>query len=132
MTDTFPGRATNLTETVDRLLRIGPVAAMREDEEAAGFTLLTPGDRPWFLRVDWPDNAIVSTDGKSVRIVAIIAQRPGTGAFRRMVDGIRADGLTPIVVEPIGTTMPAILKRWGWKRKRVGRGFQAHDTWQPA
>lgn len=120
----------NLSDAMERLMRIGPVEAMLEDERAAGNAIIRPGTVDWFPTLDWPDDVVVSTRNELVRIVAIKARRPGNGAFSRMITGIAADGRTPLVVEPM-FNMPGILSRWGWSRQVVGLGFEKEEQWRP-
>lgn len=123
----------NLREAVtalDRIARIGPFEAMCEDERAAGFTLVRPGEVPWLSAADWPQDIVISIKDKEVRIVAIKAKEPGRGAFRRLIEAVEAHGLQPTVVAPL-FVMPAILKRWGWKRRIIGTGFNQQEIWRP-
>lgn len=103
---------------------------MREEEEARGWTVVLPGSVPWFPAADWHATDVVSRKGNEVRIVAILARRPHTGAFRRMVDGIIAAGLAPVVSTPF-EEMAAILTRWGWKSRLRGSGVDIEETWRP-
>lgn len=121
----------NLSDAVDRLVRIGPVEAMREDERAAGNAIILPGMVDWLPALDWPEDIVVATRGRFVRIIAIKAKHPGTGAFSRMITGIAVAGRIPIIVEPM-FDMPDILKRWGWSRRIVGSGFEKEEQWQPS
>lgn len=112
---------------------LGVAGFMIEDEIAAGRAVMQPGS-VWpfdFPAEDWVFPAVVSHDGREVHIVAILAQEPGKGAFRRLIANIEGAGLSPVVVCPVGQTMPAILKRWRWKRRIVGRGFERVDEWRP-
>lgn len=119
-----------LKTAVERLLRIGPVEAMREDERAAGFRVVLPGDEPWLPSLDWHDDVTVSTDGKIVRIIAIRARKENDGAFSRLVTGIIRAGLTPVVIEPM-LSMPGIMARWKWERREFGEGFTREEQWWP-
>jgi hypothetical protein len=120
----------DLNEVMERLVRIGPVAAMKEDERAAGFMPVCPGDVPWFSKYDWPDDVVVSVKGREVRIVAIKAKERGKGALRRLIGEIAYHGLTPIIVEPL-FDMPDILKKWGWTSRIVGTGMNREEQWRP-
>lgn len=108
--------------TLARMFLVGPGEAMRQDERDAGHTIIRAGDVPWLPREDWPDDLVIARDGKVVRIVAIWARRPGTGAFSRMIDGIVAEGSFPAVVAPF-QAMQNILDAWGWRC--------ADETWFP-
>lgn len=104
---------------------------MRDNERKAGFTPLIPGDAPWLPAGDWHDTVVVSTDHRQVRLVAILAKRPGNGAFRRLVAGIVAAGLKPVVVEPTDE-MRKTLRRWGWRGRWHGHGFEtSEERWTP-
>lgn len=100
--------------------------SMREQEEALGWRCVV--DAPWFIKDDWIGDPVVSIKGDEVRIVAILAKTPGAGAFGRLIDGILAAGLKPIVVEPVFMTMPAIMERWGWRRRNIGQDFEPYRT----
>lgn len=120
----------SLAEALERILRIGPSEALREDERAMGFEPMKPGDVSWFSADDWSEGDIVSICGNEVRIVALKATRPGTGALSRLVTSIIRSGRHPIIVEPL-FFMPEILKRWGWRSRIVGSGIQRHEVWEP-
>ena len=113
-------------EMITRLIRIGPVAAMREDEILAGNTIICPGMVDWFSSLDWPEDVVVSQRLDVVRIIAIKATRPGSGAFSRMITGIAAARLMPVVVEPM-FDMPLILKQWGWSGRIFGTGVDKEE-----
>lgn len=106
------------------------VEIMRDDERAAGRTVVVPGDVPWLTTEDWHHSVVVSVDDKRARLVAIIANNPGTGALRRTVAGIVAAGLKPVIVEPT-REMRETMKRWGWRRSAVGHGHLSEERWSP-
>jgi hypothetical protein len=112
---------------------LGMAGVMLAEEVAAGRKPIQPGaTEPFvFSADDWEFPQVVSLDGREVRITAVLARRPGTGAFRRLLAAIQAAGLKPVVVEPVGVTMPAILARWGWRRTVVGHGFRRVEEWRP-
>lgn len=120
----------DLNHAMERLLRIGPTEAMRQDEIAAGARVVVPGEIEWLSANDWPSRIVVSIAGDHVRIIAIDAIKPGHGAFSRMITGICKAGLIPIIVEPMGN-MAAILQRWGWSGKVTGIGWTCEETWRP-
>ncbi len=101
---------------------------MRSNERKAGYRVVVPGDVPWLSREDWDNTVVVSIDKNRVRLVAILARNPGSGAFRRTIDGIRSAKLIPVVVEPT-LEMQATLKRWGWRGRRVGNGTDVQTVW---
>lgn len=120
----------DLNAVIERMMRLGPAEAMREDERAAGFEPVTPGSVPWLSADDWPDDIVVSIKGRDVRVVAIKAKEPGKGAFTRLIARITCAGLTPHVVEPL-FDMPAILERWGWTHTVMGAGMDRQEIWTP-
>lgn len=125
------GERDDLGRVIDRIFAVGPGDAMREAETAAGFYPVFPGEVPWLSPLDWPEDIVISVSRTHVRIVAFYALRPRCGAFSRLIDRIIDAGLTPVVIAPVGETMPAIMKRWGWKRRIRGDGWFAEDRWQP-
>ena len=112
-----------IEELLHRVALLGAGEAMRQDERKKGYRIILPGDEPWLPRIDWPDNICISQSGNKVRIIAIYAREPGKGAFRRMIDGIKAAGLTPVVVCPF-SHMEEILTRWGWTN-------HGNEEWTP-
>jgi hypothetical protein len=112
---------------------LGVAGLMIMSEIEAGRRCVQPGDaEPFdFPKNDWHFPAVVSLDGAEVRIIAILANEPGSGAFSRLIRNIRAAGLSPVVVEPVGLAMPAILKRWGWRGRRAGFGMDVTWEWRP-
>jgi len=104
---------------------------LRESEVMKGHRWVRPGSVPWLSSSDWHETDVVSLDGDEVRLVAIAAKRPGTGAFRKLIWAIEAAGLKPVVVCPMGI-MPAILKKWGWVETKVGTTYEdREEQWRP-
>lgn len=104
---------------------------MRANEREAGFSVVVPGERSWLSADDWHPTVVVSTAGKEVRLVAILANRPGSGALRRTVKSIMDAGLVPVVVEPT-REMRETMRRWKWKVRHVGHGFMdREEQWRP-
>lgn len=101
----------------------GIVGIMLDAEIAAGGVPYDPGP-------DWVPGVVVRRDAE-VRLVAILAKQPGSGALKRLVARIQAEGLTPVIIEPTGLVMPAILKRWNWRRTVRGRGWERVEEWRP-
>lgn len=121
----------DLNAVMERLVRMGPTNAMREDERAAGHQVIVPGEVAWLSPEDWPEHVVVSvTQDRHVRIVAIKAHCPGNGSLSRLVDAIHKAGLIPAIVEPM-LDMPAILQRWGWCERIIGSGMQRESQWLP-
>lgn len=103
---------------------------LRADEEAAGRVVVRPGDVSWLLREDWIDSVVVSRELTEVRLIAMVAQRPGQGALRRTLAGIKRAGLSPVIVEPT-REMRATLMRWGWRQTIVGDELACEVQWRP-
>jgi hypothetical protein len=104
---------------------------MREEERAAGRQVVVPGEVDWLSVDDWHPTIVVSVDGRDVRLVAILALRPGSGALTRTVAAIRSAGLRPVIVEPT-REMRETCRRWGWRVERHGDGFDSEERWMPA
>jgi hypothetical protein len=113
----------------DLMSGISPSEMMKRDERNAGRIVLEFGDRPWFDAADWRDGAVVSVDhvNREARIVAVWARKPRHGALRKLIAGIRLEGMTTVVVEPMFNDMPSILRKWGWVRSRRGD----EEQWRP-
>lgn len=106
--------------------------ALRAMEVMRGHRWVRVGSVPWLPSSDWHEHDCISLDGDEVRLVAIAARKPGTGAFRKLIWAIEAAGLKPVVICPVGRIMPAIMKRWGWVETRAGHNFETwEDQWRP-
>ncbi len=112
---------------------LGVAGLMIMGEQKAGRRCVQPGDAAPFVfpAEDWCYPAVVSVADGEVRLIAILATPPGNGALRRLLANIRDAGLRPVICEPVGTIMPAILKRWRWKRRIVGDGMDRTEEWRP-
>lgn len=119
-----------LVNLIDRLGRQPIHEIMREDERERGNRVVVPGKVPWLSADDWDPTIVVSLDHKDVRLIAILANSPGNGSFRRLVAGIQAEGLTPVVLAP-SIELRATLRRWGWRCRYVGRGVTREEQWRP-
>jgi hypothetical protein len=112
----------------------GPAGRIRELEMACGFHPIAVGS--WFpfhlSEKDWKPDSVVTQDGKEIRIVLVNAISPGFGAFSRLIRAIEHSGFEPVVIEPMGETMPAIMERWGWipTTRHVGSGDDVEE-WRP-
>ena len=86
---------------------------------------------PWFNRDEWVV-AIISEDPKGrIRLVLLDARLPGNGAFTRLISGIQAQGLTPVIVEPIGS-LAGWCKKKGWKKRIIKHGTEnKQEVWYP-
>ena len=95
----------------------GPAGRLRDMEIEAGFHPVKVG--AWFpfhlSEDDWKPESVITQNGKDIRIVLADAICPGYGAFRRLIKAITGAGFVPVVVAPIGMTMPAIMEKWGWE-----------------
>lgn len=102
---------------------------LRMAELSKGNYIVQPGTVPWLPTSDWGETDCVSISGGEVRLVAIQSRRQGS--FRRLVEGIQASGLTPVVICPLDH-MREILMRWGWQRTEVGSTFaDREEQWRP-
>ncbi len=110
----------------------GMAALMFQHEIASGARRLVPADGVQIDAGDWYGEPVITRRGGDVRIIAIWSARPG--AFGRLVRSILKSGLCPVVVEPMGDRMPAILKKWRWVASAVPSGLAPDDTameWRP-
>lgn len=123
-----PAHLEKLIAQVSMGLRMEDI--MRDDERKAGRKVVVPGDVTWLPAEDWDHTVVVSVDGDVVRLIALLALNPGNGAFRRLIYSIHDTGLTPCVIAPT-IEMRATLKRWGWKGKRHGHGWNGEERWKP-
>lgn len=103
---------------------------MRADEAEAGHGVVLPGDLPWFSADEWSPDCVVSIDRRRVRLILIVAKRPGTGAFTRLAARILASGLKPMVLAPT-REFQAMLSKRGWRRKDFGTGLDHEERWEP-
>jgi hypothetical protein len=92
-----------------------------------GFTIVLRA--VWLEASDWKV-AVISQDGKRIRLVLLDATHPGSGAFTRLVRGIWAAGLTPVLVEPSQSLIDWAV-RHGFRRRTVGKGHLKHHIWHP-
>lgn len=104
---------------------------IRSDETDAGHRVILPGDEPWFSADEWSPDCVVSLDRRRVRLILIVAQTPGSGAFTRLVARILASDLKPTVLAPT-REFQAMLARRGWRRKDFGSGLRHEERWEPA
>ncbi|GIK47970.1 MAG: hypothetical protein BroJett013_06670 [Alphaproteobacteria bacterium] len=102
---------------------------MRAAERERGYRVVLPGEERWLPADDWHGSVVVSLDGAEVRLVAILALR--AGSFRRLLAALASHGLRPVVICPIGPIMPALMQRYGWVRRDVGRGWDREEQWRP-
>lgn len=111
----------------------GPRGRMRDLEMERGRTEVQPSKLlvfPYTLQ-DFDEDTLLTREGNDIRIVIVNVRHPGKGAFGRLVRGISAAGLNPVVVAPVGPHMPAILAKWGWVQHIIGIGFERENLWRP-
>ncbi len=112
---------------------LGPRGILIEEERARGSTIIPLGATSpvSFSSEDWLPG-VLTRRGDEVRIVAIWARHPRSGAFRRLLASIDKAGLRPVVVAPIGDVMPQLMRRWKWRHSVAGHGVDAVHEWRPA
>ena len=125
----------NLLEQIERALSSaeamgGMHEVMRAEERKVGRRVVVPGEEPWISADDWDQTCVVSIDGRQVRLIAILARNPGRGSLRRMVEAIISADLKPCIVCPT-REMRETLKRWNWRERKVGRGWEQEERWSP-
>lgn len=101
---------------------------MRDDERARGWTVILPGDVSWLPVEDWEPSVVVAQKGQAVRLVAVIARRPGS--LTRLLAALNERDFIPHIVEPT-REMRATLQRWGWRQHFEGSGYDAEEFWTP-
>ena len=75
---------------------------------------------------------VIHRRADDVRIVAIWFREEGAGHFKALVAAIIAAGLNPVVVEPMGRSMPDILRHWRWTGRRVEQpDGDVCEEWRP-
>ncbi|MDI4238467.1 hypothetical protein OZ411_37310 [Bradyrhizobium sp. Arg237L] len=84
----------------------------------------------WLDWAEWKTDTFITRDGQRIRLVLLNAVAPGRGALTRLVDGILASGLQPVVVEPNAPLELWCLKR-GWRGRWIGRGKDRHRVFCP-
>lgn len=117
-----------LFEQMDRGASIADI--MRQAERTSGYQVVVPGEVNWLPLEDWDPSIVVSLDDNKVRLVAILARNPGNGALRRLICAIKTHGMVPQIIAPT-FEMRATVKRWGWRMRMKGMGFEAQEIWYP-
>jgi hypothetical protein len=94
---------------------------IRKSEVDQGCTLIK--EATWLNRDEW-NEIVISKDPKGrIRLVLLDAHRPGNGAFTRLVSEIQAYGLTPVIVEPIGS-LAGWCRKNGWRKRTIKHGSE--------
>lgn len=119
----------NSETNIEAFLPTGGAWLIR-NERQQGYKIVRPGEASWLPLSDWDLSSIVSTNGFRVRLVALCARNPGTGAFTRLIEATKREGMVPVVVEPFND-LAQVLKRWKWKSRLIGRGKYVHRVWYP-
>ena len=86
-----------------------------------GLRLIETGPLPSYLPTcDWhPDSCMGASDEhRMMFIMCVHAREEGRGSFRRLVNRLRRDGWTVVVVMPLAR-MAAICERMGFSRSEV-------------
>lgn len=109
----------------------GHFGVMRDMEKDIGAVVVPVGSTKPFPvpSVDWNQETLITVLGVKARIVVASANFPRSGALSRLVHNIKAAGLIPVIVSPVGPIMPAILKHWGWTRAKIGEGETVAEEW---
>jgi hypothetical protein len=101
---------------------------IRAREVNCGYSIITQAR--WLDPEDWDRWTIVSQDDRRIRLVALQATVPYSGAFTRLIDRIITENHVPVVVQP-----NAFLTLWcrrHWFRQRAcGRNELRHVIWYP-
>ena len=101
---------------------------LRANEVKMGFSVIT--EARWLSDDDWDRWTIVTQDKNRIRLVALSARKPGTGAFGRLIDKIMREGLIPVVVEP-NPRLEDWCKRHWYRKRNCGQGELRHKIWYP-
>lgn len=103
---------------------------MLECEARDGRAPIWPHSAPAWLRPqDWIGWPVLSIANGELHIVAVLSA--GLGGLTRLIQGARAAGLSPVIVEPMGV-MPGVLRRWGWQCTVIGDGWDRREEWRPS
>lgn len=104
----------------------GVVGVMCDDQVRMGRTIVPTGSVTPFAvpREDWRET-VISVAGKVAFLVLVEARTKRQGALRRLVAAVKDAGMCPVICEPIGLEMPAVLSHWSWVR------FQNTHHWIP-
>ena len=108
----------------------GTPALLRSEEAAGGRMVIRPGEVPWLPLEEWSGDTVVSIEDDRVRLVLLVAVRPGHGAFSRLIARLARARLKPVVVEP-SSAFAATLERRRWRSRSIGHGAKTQTIWYP-
>lgn len=118
-----------LADPIPPLSQMG--AHMLACELRDGREPVTPNACPdWVNISDWHPWPVLAISNGELHIIAVNSIRKG--ALRRLIVGAATAGLSPVIVEPMGRTMPAIMAKWGWICTTLGEGWQQREEWRPS
>jgi hypothetical protein len=85
---------------------------------------------PQWWGEDWTHRTIISQDGDRIRLIALEAKNPHSGAFTRLIENILRRRLFPVVVEP-NELLEGWCIRHGWRGRVIGHGKYRHWVYHP-
>jgi hypothetical protein len=123
---------TDLLTRIEEALSGPPFPVMaRERFAKLGYRLVEPGERPWFSRQAWEPDSFLARKRHELMIVLLVARRPGTGAFTRLLAALDRKGWRVRVVAPLGPVLPDMLLRRGFLPEIVDLGDgDETDVWE--
>jgi hypothetical protein len=101
---------------------------IKATERAQGFTIVETAR--WLDPEDWDRWTIVSQDCRRIRLVALSARIPYSGAFTRLIDRIVCETMVPVVVEPNEFLQAWCRKHW-FRKRSCGQGRFKQTIWYP-
>jgi len=101
---------------------------IKAKERAQGFAIVETAR--WLDPEDWDRWTIVSQDRLRIRLVALSARLPYTGAFTRLIDRIVCEEMVPVVVEP-NLFLQVWCRKHQFRMRGCGRGEFRHEVWYP-
>jgi len=101
---------------------------IKATEVAQGFSIVETAR--WLDPEDWDRWTIVSQDHRRIRLVALSARIPYSGAFTRLIDRIVCEQMVPVVVEPNEFLTAWCRKHW-FRKRSSGRGQFKATIWYP-
>ncbi len=98
---------------------------LAQKERAQGLKVVRPGDRAFLPRADWRRDTVASIveDQAIVRLILLRAKVERSGALTRTLARIRALGMMPLIVEPIGS-FAIHLRAKGWTAIATGEDIE--------